>query len=234
MCEESKTNMAHEKINLQQQSIRAEIKQLNELLDDDTLSPEDREQILDVLDEYKTTLSNLEGKKQGNEIQFVSSDAFVEITSKMIDETFKAFFLYHIATHPQMVRMVKDVEENPLNIEEYQEYKKYIIMFLTEKFRSKQFEREFKEDHEQWVYTTGIKDPFSFENVIELRSELHPNVPSIDPDKLRELMKSLPYLPLEEVVFKFEAFSKVSSKQEKDRYEKRGVSLGGNYDMSMP
>lgn len=224
------TNEEEAEINVEQSKIRKEIKQLNSLLEEDELSDEDREQILEVLEEYKITLSNLEGKKQGREIQNVSADAFVEITSKMIDETIKSFFLYNISIHKNMVKMVKDVEENPHNIEEYQEYKRYIIMFLTEKFRSKQFEREFKQDHEEWLFTTGIKDPFSFENVMDLRSSVYPEAPFIDPDQIREMMKKLPFLSLKELIFKFEAFSKVSSKQEKDRYEKRGK---GDKDFNM-
>jgi hypothetical protein len=200
------------------QKIKSEINELGSLLNNKELTQSDIEEINTEINLRKKEIDSLCSKITTRE---VSASAFKEISSKLLDETFKEFFIYSIFHNEKMSAIIEEVRKDQNKIFEYQKYKEFIILFLSKKYSSKKYKEEFQENHERWIYETGSKDPFSFENVLELRADLFPKENHIDPDYVRELLKSLQSLDLDELICKYKTFKKVSEAQEKDRSKEK-------------
>lgn len=219
--------MKSDEVHKQIQKTRGEIKELSDAAKSSGVSIQDQEAIELEISYKEKEILLLDKQRFKKVIQEVSIDAFKEITSKLLDETFKEFFLHAIFRNEKMSAIIEEVSKDPSKISKYQDYKEFVILFLSKKYRSEKYPKQFKKNHEDWIYETGSKDPFSFENVLELRADLCPKDYQIDPDHIRELLKSLFEMELDELILKYKALKRISGSQEKtDKYCEESVPFG--------
>ncbi|MCK9272978.1 hypothetical protein M0P65_05515 [Candidatus Gracilibacteria bacterium] len=159
-------------------------------------------------------LSSIQSRLEKSEM---NSDefSFVKITNSLISDTIEAYFVYHIWTHPEMVKALQDVEENIDNLAKYSsKIRKWLSVFRTKKYMNEKRQRlaEWME-HKSWVCIDNPSNPFSFKNTVTFRGNM-------DPHRLQNILDGLCEWSLENLIDKQALYHSTAQRQEKEKLYK--------------